>query len=220
MQPQISEHSEIIDIFAIVSQIADEVPYNTHHLDHIFRVLKLSQDILKHEPADKMIVEAAACLHDLGRFFDDDQDKHEVISSSKAREILSDRQWERTVIEKVCYAIETHRFSKTHVPETIEARILQDSDKLDALGAIGIVRVVSHDPTRALYDLMNPNFSGTYAEKKYTLSHFYEKILKLPGQLHTERARQIARQRADFTRLFLSQIKAEINFNDNKTEAT
>ena len=162
MQPQISEHSEIIDIFAIVSQIAAEVPYNTHHLDHIFRVLKLSQDILKHEPADKMIVEAAACLHDLGRFFDDDQDRHEVISSSKAREILSGRQWERTVIEKVCYAIETHRFSKlicrkhrSQDPGQRQADALSGRDCQGCLAR----------PDQSPYDLMNPN-SQVFTQKE------------------------------------------------------
>lgn len=210
MKKPVSEIEEINCIFAIVSEVSAGIPYNTHHLDHIYRVLKHCQDILAYENASKMVVEAAACLHDLGRFFEDKHDKHEIISSQKAREILQQRNWITETIDQVCYAIETHRFSAGHLPETIEAKILQDADKLDALGAIGVIRVVSHSPDRPLYELNASDLSQSNQGKKFTLDHFYEKILKLPDQLHTARARELAVKRMSFTRHFLNQLMAEL----------
>ncbi|OQY10560.1 MAG: hypothetical protein B6I29_00975 [Marinitoga sp. 4572_148] len=94
------------------------------------------------------------------------------------------------------YCIENHRFKKQIIPETLEAKVLQDADRLDALGYIGIARVFMHKN------------GGNIKER---INHFYEKILKLENSMHTITAKKIAKEKTLIVRKFLKGLEKELN---------
>jgi uncharacterized protein len=113
----------------------------------------------------------------------------------------------------VLYAVEVHRFSKGIVPAKLEARILQDADRLDALGAIGIARVFLTGGVlgRALYNPVDPFCrSREPDDKRWNLDHFFRKLLKLESGMHTRTARKLAARRADVLKRYLSDLQREI----------
>ena len=206
---EISNNPIINKIFSIVYNYSTSKPYNTHHIDHIIRVHKLCIKIAETEKANIFILEAAAILHDLGRFLDDKEDIHEIKSAEKAKEILNNLNIDNNTILLICDAILSHRYSKGIIPKTIEGKILQDADKLDALGAIGIARVLCHKPNQPLYDL-NSDKNDFENQSGFALYHFYEKILKLDKLLYTQKAKEIAKERIAFTQTFLDELKEEV----------
>ena len=206
---EISNNPVINKIFTIVYNYSTSIPYNTHHIDHIIRVHKLCIKIAETEKANIFILEAAAILHDLGRFLDDKENKHEVKSAEKAKEILERLNIDNETIHLICDAILSHRYSKGIIPQTLEGKILQDADKLDALGAIGIARVLCHRPNQPLYDYSS-NKNDFENQPNFSLYHFYEKILKLDKLLYTQKAKEIAKERTAFTKAFLEKLKEEV----------
>ena len=206
---EISQNPIINNIFSIVYNYSTSIAYNTHHIDHIIRVHKLCLKIAKTEKTNLFILEAAAILHDLGRFLDDKEDKHEIKSAEKAKEILEGLKIDNETISSICDAIISHRYSKGIIPQTIEGKILQDADKLDALGAIGIARVLCYKPNQTLYNF-NSDKKDFENQSGFALYHFYEKILKLDKLLYTQKAKEIAKERIAFTRVFLEKLKEEI----------
>lgn len=196
---------------AYIKLSSEKLPYNTHHLDHIYRVRKNCLNIAQKVKCNTLILEISALLHDIGRFYELDKDNHELISSELARKFLIKHGLTQAVTEKICYAIESHRFRRQITPETIEAKILQDADKIDALGAIGIIRVIAHPTKQMLYDLNNPKTSFDDRNDNFRINHFYNKILKLPQLLHTQPAKKMAQARIKFLKQFLDQLKSEIS---------
>jgi uncharacterized protein len=115
--------------------------------------------------------------------------------------------------EKVLYAIDVHRFSKRIVPVTLEARILQDADRLDALGAVGIARVFLTGGTlgRELYHPDDPFCRAREPDDgRWNLDHFYRKLLKLELGMHTESAKKLAVARTAVLRRYLLDLEEEI----------
>ena len=204
----INYDKEIQHIITHVKNICFDIPYDTHHIDHIMRVYNLSKKIGSYYNINKHVLYAAALLHDIGRFTEDSTTCHAEISAQYADNLLNSRGWENTIIKDVCYAISTHRYSKGIKPITLEAQILQDCDRIDALGAIGISRVISYDLETPLYDIQNP--LGDVETKSYRLNHFYTKILGLKDTMHTDEAKIIAEERTKFIVLFLEQFKKEV----------
>ena len=154
-------------------------------------------------------------LHDLCNFPKDHPSSHKSAdkSSEAASFILKDEDYSSSQIEQIMYAISSHSYSKGIIPETKEAKIIQDADRLDALGAIGVGRVfaVSAQLNRAFYDWKDPFCQEREPnDKKYGVDHFYTKILKLKDTLHTNTAREIAKERTKFIQNFLEQLKKEI----------
>jgi uncharacterized protein len=122
---------------------------------------------------------------------------------------------------KVLYAVEVHRFSKGITPVTLEARILQDADRLDAIGAIGIARVFMTGGTleRALYNPRDPFCKNREPDdKKWNLDHFYNKLLKLESGMHTKTARELAGRRSEVLKRYLRDLEEEIGIG-LKTES-
>jgi uncharacterized protein len=107
-----------------------------------------------------------------------------------------------------------HSYTKRVVPASLEARILQDADRLDALGAIGIARTfsVGGSENRTLYNPNDPfcRLNRNLDDKQWTLDHFQTKLLKLEGSMHTKTAKKIARERTRFMILFMRQMQKEI----------
>jgi uncharacterized protein len=187
-----------------------------HDMAHINRVYATAEQIGKEEGADLEILLASVLLHDLvvhpkgsekrSRSADD--------SAELAKEILIKRGWPDDKVERVLYCIRSHSYSRNVSPTTREAKILQDADRLDALGAIGIARTfsVGGSEMRRFY---NPDDPFCRKDRKpedmeWTLDHFYAKLLKLEGTMHTESAKSMAHERTRFMQAFLSQLEKEI----------
>ena len=188
-----------------------------HFFDHTERVYNMAVKIAKSEKDVNMkIIKLAALLHDVARFKETENPKlcHAEEGVKMAREILKQEGYDEKIINHVCDCISTHRYSKKLEPKSKEAAILQDADRLDALGAIIIGRVFSK---WALYkkQMYDPNIlpAKEYPSKdsgKTSLNHFKEKILHIkPETFKTELARQIAKSRYQYVRDFVKRFEKE-----------
>ncbi|WP_457549897.1 HD domain-containing protein [Archaeoglobus sp.] len=167
----------------------------SHGRDHVERVVKLAVYIAKKEGADVEVVKKSAELHDIAR----DKPNHAIESAKLAREILRREGYDEAFVEKVAHCIEAHSFSSGVEPKTLEAKVLSDADKLDAIGAIGIARAFI--------------FSGENGRSiEETIEHFEEKLLKLKDLLYTKTAKELAKERHEFLVKFYEQIKRELKF--------
>jgi uncharacterized protein len=187
-----------------------------HDLLHVCRVTENARRIGAAEGADLDVVLPAALLHELVNLPKDhpDSPRSGERCAEEAGVVLRAEGVAPKHIEAICYAIRVHPFSLGVVlPETAEARILQDADRLDALGAVGIARVFSTGATmgRPFYAPEDP-FCVERApdDKQWTLDHFYRKLLRLPDTLHTPTARAMATERAAFLRTYLDELAREI----------
>ncbi|ASJ17545.1 phosphohydrolase [Thermococcus chitonophagus] len=168
----------------------------SHGLSHTLRVLKLSLYIGNHEEADLEILALASLLHDVARPLEDKGliKDHAEESAKIAGEVLKDHP----KVKEVVHAIEAHRFSTGPKPKTLEAKILSDADKIDALGAIGIARVFM--------------YSGEHGRSiEDSIRHFREKILKLKDLIYTNTGKRIAQERHEFVEMFLRQLEKELS---------
>ena len=189
-----------------------------HDWFHIERVYKLALRIAQNEAdVDILVVQLAALLHDIAdsKFHDGD----ETIGPRLAREFLITQQLPEAQLEQVIAIIENISFKGGNQAQTYfskELAVVQDADRLDAIGAIGIARTFNYGgfKNRALYDpAIPPDLQlSKEAYKKSTaptLNHFYEKLLRLKELMHTETARAIAAERHQFMEQFLSRFYAE-----------
>ena len=192
--------------------------HSHHSKSHIERVYNLAIRIAKTENADLDVVKAAVLLHDIARAMEDEGkiDDHAAEGAKMAKEILREVCFPEEKTAQVAYCIEMHRFRNGMQPESLEAKILQDADRLDMLGAVGIARVFARGgwQNMPLYDPSIPP-KQTYDGKSITsINHFYEKILKVKNTLNTDTARQIAKERhmfvEEFLERFLKEAKGEI----------
>ncbi len=171
----------------------------THGFSHVERVFNLCLHIGKGEGADLEILALAALLHDVARPLESagKVEDHAVEGARIARHFLRGIGYPEEKVEEVAHAIEAHRFSGGPEPRTLEARILSDADKLDAIGAIGVARVFM--------------YSGEHGRSvEDSLEHFEEKILKLKDLMYTETARKLAEERHRFVEEFTDRIRREI----------
>ena len=186
-----------------------------HGFDHTKRVYNLAIKISKGEEADLDVVKAAALLHDIARLSEEKKEIscHAEEGSARAARILEEMGFPKDKIPKVSYAIKTHRFSKGIIPETTEAAIIQDADRLEALGAIAVARVFSYggknDRPFHLPDILpKENYAGLEATS--AINHFYEKILKIkPESFKTKKARKMAEARYKFVEKFVDRFIKE-----------
>jgi uncharacterized protein len=187
----------------------------SHAFDHTQRVYDLSLKLAKGQAVDIDILKAVALLHDIARMKEDCKEVqcHAEHGSEMAEKILEETNFPKEKIERVCYAIKIHRHSKGIKAETKEAQILQDADRLDALGAITIARMFSTGGkiNRPIYDSNKPlgKIHLGY-EMESTIHGFYAKILKItPDTFYTEKAKKIAKKRYAFVEKFLKQFMLE-----------
>ncbi|MFM1753119.1 MAG: hypothetical protein RLZZ236_58 [Bacteroidota bacterium] len=188
-----------------------------HDWFHIERVYKNALLIATSEKCDLEIVQLGALLHDIAdsKFHDGD----ESIGPKTARTFLESEKVEPTIIDHVIAIIENISFKGGKVERqfsSIELDIVQDADRLDAIGAIGIARTFNYGgfKNRALYNPeIAPNLSMTKDEYKNneapTINHFYEKLLLLKDKMNTETGKQIAQDRHRYMEDFLKQFYAE-----------
>ncbi|MBT3368249.1 MAG: HD domain-containing protein [Nitrospina sp.] len=200
--------SALSEVEAYLTAHFESIPYSTHHQDHVYRVREMCRYLGGRYNADNDILEIAAMLHDIGRAFPQCSD-HALRSAEMTETLLRDLKVEQFSIHLVTEAIRCHSYSKGRVPVSLEGRILQDADRLDALGAIGIIRVISHDNKIPLYDMNDP-FAERRSLGKSPLDHFYQKIVHLKNGFHTPEAQKPALKRHRFVLAFLDQLKQEI----------
>jgi uncharacterized protein len=181
-----------------------------HDFDHVLRVLRLAERIGQAERADLEILRAAALLHDVARGEEGD---HAEMAAERAREILTGHSPER--VERVVEAIRSHRFRSGPAPTSLEARILYDADKLDAMGAIGVARayaVAGQSGQRLWAPLaeIGDDVAQEVPAVHTPVHEFKMKLAKLAGTLHTRTAQQLAAQRHRYMREFFQRLEAEV----------
>lgn len=188
---------------------------SAHDIQHILRVVKNAKQILGNESADAGIVIASSWLHDCVILPKDHpmRNKASTLAAEKASKFLSGIEFPPDKIEGVKHAVEAHSFSAGIPPKTIEAKIVQDADRLDAIGAIGIARclMIGGKLDRPLYDPKDPLSEKRKSnDSRWTVDHFYEKLFKLPGMMHTETAMKEAERRVQFMEEYLRELKREV----------
>lgn len=189
-----------------------------HDLEHIMRVYRNAEFIGKREGADMEILLAAALLHDIVVYPKGSAKttKSADDSADLAEKILHGYGWPKEKIERTSYCIRTHSYSKNLFPTTLEGKILQDADRLDALGSIGIARTfsVGGSENRAFYNPDDPFWkSGRDPDdRQWTLDHFQAKLLKLRDSMHTQTARAEAHRRTLLMEQFIAELEREIRY--------
>ena len=186
-----------------------------HDFSHISRVYKNARIIGQEEGADMQVLLLAALLHDVGseKKHTSKQGESEGQGKRAVGAFLESIGLEEEAREKVLYAVDVHRFSGKIVPVTLEARILQDADRLDAIGAIGIARVFLTGGTlgRELYSPDDPFCRAREPDDtKWNLDHFYKKLLKLESGMHTKSGKKLAAGRTAVLRRYLRDLEEEI----------
>jgi uncharacterized protein len=187
-----------------------------HDFLHVQRVAAAAQRIAEVEGADVTIVTAAALLHELFNYpkgHAESQLSGERCAE-EARAVLVAEAWSAPRSEAIAYCIRVHSFSRGIVPETLEAKVLQDADRLDAIGAVGIARCFATcaDMKRPFYANDDPLCRAREPnDKQWGVDHFFKKLLRIEAGLHTPTAREMAAQRTRFMYAFLAQLDREIN---------
>lgn len=177
----------------------------SHDVAHLHRVWKNCRRISKLEGGDRRILCAAVLLHDAVAV--------EKNSAQQATLTLTRLEWAPADIAAVAHAIEAHSFSAGIPPQTLEAKILQDADRLDAIGLIGVARCfyIGGRMRSALYDAADPRAEHRqYDDKRFSLDHFETKLFKLQDGFQTAAGRQMAEQRTERMRRFVDDLLEEV----------
>jgi uncharacterized protein len=188
----------------------------THDWSHTWRVVRLCQVIGEKEKADLEILYAAALLHDIARA---EADRcgvcHAELSARKARPVLAHCGFPPEKIDAVIHCIETHRFRSTAQPRSLEAQVLFDADKIDALGAIGVCRA---------YAFAGENGQQLYSQPSHALTlttaidhadyspvvEFAVKLSRLSAAMQTKSGKEFARDRHNFMHAFFQRLQEEV----------
>jgi uncharacterized protein len=188
---------------------------SAHDFEHTMRVYKNAQKICKKEKANEKLVLSATLLHDIVSYPKSDKRSKmsSIESAKKSEKILEKFNFSKEEIVIISDAIRDHSFSQNKIPKTIEGKILQDADRLDALGAIGIARVFATGGSlkRPFYDINDPFCKKRLPDDKtWTVDHFFQKLLKLESLMNTKSGKAEAKKRTLILKEFLNQLKQEI----------
>ncbi|MEO8482237.1 MAG: HD domain-containing protein [Acidobacteriota bacterium] len=190
-----------------------------HDLDHIQRVVANAKALARAEQADERVVIPAAWLHDCVAVPKNspDRPRASALAAEEATRLLSSWGYDDLPFGEIAHAIEAHSFSAGIAPESLEARVLQDADRLDALGAIGLARclMLGGELGRPLYISSDP-----FCERREpddlaaTVDHFYTKLLHLSDLFQTTAGRAEADRRTAVLRRFLDELSHELAWAD------
>jgi len=188
---------------------------SAHDPSHIHRVVTNARRLTTDEGADWLVVMPAAWLHDCVIIPKSSPDRKQasIIAARQAVAWLEEHQWPHGRLDEIAHAIEAHSFSAGIAPRTLEAKVVQDADRLDALGAVGLARtlMLGGELRREFYAAIDPFCESRPPDDSvYTLDHLYAKLLTLEGTMQTASGKAEARQRTDFLRSFLEQLRDEI----------
>ncbi len=188
---------------------------SAHDFQHTMRVYKNAQKICKKEKANEKLVLCAALLHDIVSYPKSDKRSKtsSIESAKKSKKILEKLDFTKKEITIISDAIHDHSFSQNKIPKTIEGKILQDADRLDALGAIGIARVFATGGSlkRPFYNIDDPFCKRRIPDDHtWTVDHFFAKLFKLESLMNTKSGKAEAKKRTRVLTKFLNQLKQEL----------
>lgn len=202
---------------AFTQFVAERLPAGdpAHDLAHVRRVVANARRLAAAEGADEAVVLPAAWLHDCVVLPKDSPRRAQAsrLAAAEAAGFLQRVDYPPALIPAIRHAIEAHSFSARIPPETPEARVVQDADRLDALGAIGIARTLMLGATmgKPLYDDHEPLPAGRPAdEARYVIDHFYTKLLHLSAMMQTDAGRREAERRTEVMRVYLAELGREL----------
>ena len=212
-----SEQQKIIEKTAEEVKRRFEGEGSGHDWSHIFRVWNMAKQICADEKADKFTVELAAILHDIAdwKFHNGD----ETAGPKAAREILQKYSVQKDIISQVCDIIANISFKGAVVKneiKTLEGKIVQDADRLEAIGAIGIARAFAYGghKNRPIYEpdkkpVAHQSKESYFKNESSTINHFYEKLLLLKYRMNTETGKKMAEGRHRFMEQYLEKFLQE-----------
>lgn len=186
-----------------------------HDLAHVQRVVHTARRLALEEGARLEVVMPAAWLHDCVAVPKDSPLRSRASGMAAERAVSLLREWgvEEALLPEVAHAIEAHSFSAGVAPRTLEARVVQDADRLDALGAVGLARclMLSGQMGQRLYDPNDPFCRNRTPDDGISaVDHFHTKLLSLGASMHTDSARREAEVRTRFLQDFLDRLRDEL----------
>ena len=185
-----------------------------HEWEHTERVFNLTLSIGEKEGADLEILSLAAILHDIGRKDDDGIIDHAERGAVLAQEILERYNYPSEKIEKICHCIKAHRYRNDNIPETLEAKVLYDADKLDAIGAIGIGRAFSyagHIGAKVHNKEVDVANTEEFSLDDTAWREYEVKLKYIKDKLFTKEGRRIAEGRHAFMEQFFERLNREVD---------
>jgi uncharacterized protein len=207
----------------LIQKIADiaSVYFNdaggSHRWDHTRRVYKLAMNLGEQEKADMEIVALAALLHDIGRTLEDQsrgKHCHATLGAEMAGEILTKEGVERDRIDRIVHCIATHRFRDNKSPESLEAKVLFDADKLDSIGAVGIGRafLFAGEVGAQLHDkAVDINVSKPYTFEDTAYREYLVKLRYIKDRMLTAGGIKLAQARHLFMKDFFHRLNQEVD---------
>ena len=187
----------------------------SHDWSHVLRVSKLCEKFGEELGADLRLLIPAAFLHDIVNIPKNSDKRHMAseLAAIKSKELLDGEGFSGEEVQKICQIVLEHSYSANISPSSLESSILQDADKLDGMGAIGVMRwaTVGARMKACYYNIEDPYAKDRELDdKSYSLDHFETKLLKLFDRLNTEPGKREGKKRLDFYHIFLERLKKEI----------
>jgi uncharacterized protein len=217
------------DVFQSIREIVvKELECSAHNMDHVDRVYNLCLKLSEGENVDLDVIKASALLHDIARVKEDMDSTgatdHAVLGSNMAEQILNKLNFPEDKTKHIQDCILTHRYRTGNTPKTLEAEILFDADKLDTIGTIGLARCFvwvgknnAHIYRKVnLDEYIQDNLCGKINGRiqdasKHSVNIEYETKLKfIIDKLHTEKAKEIGKERIEYFKSFLDRLEKEI----------
>ncbi len=200
---------------AILEQnLGDDASHDVHHAHRVWRV---ARQIAEQESrsSDMLTILAACYMHDVVTLPKDHPERSSAsrLAAKKAREILAQESFPSELIDGVCHAVTAHSFSAGIPTETVEAEIVQDADRMEALGAIGLARVfyTSGRMKRQMFDPVDPLAKNRELDdREYALDHFQCKLLKLADSMKTNAGKDIASERTAYLQHYMDTVCKEL----------
>jgi uncharacterized protein len=186
-----------------------------HDWAHINRVVKTAKSLALEEKADLAVVIPAAYLHDIVNIPKNHPDRSRAseLAADKAIKLLREHGYDETKFTAIHAAIVEHSFSRGLTPSSVEAACVQDADRLDAIGAIGVLRcaAVNVEMETSFYDPADPfAASRPLDDRTWMVDHYYVKLLKLAETMQTAAAKHEGQRRVEFMKSFLEQLRSEV----------
>jgi len=214
--------------FALLEQrcagaLAEAVGDAAHDLEHVRRVVRNASGLAVTEGANPAVVLPAAWLHDCVTVPKDSPLRPQAsrLAAEQAGRWLRAWDYPAVLLPEIAHAIEAHSFSAKLAPQTMEAKVVQDADRLDALGAVGLARclMLGGEIKRPLYAVADPFCERRPPDDRAAcVDHFYAKLLTLENTMQTANGRQEARKRTEFLQQFIRTLRREIGAEENGSE--
>jgi uncharacterized protein len=204
------------EVFSYVQACFMDFTDLAHGWEHVYRVYHLALRIAEQEHADSFVVGMAALLHDVGRTVQEPKKPHAERSALLATKLLDQYDLPDTTQEAILHAILAHNYRRGITPESLEARVLYDADRLDSMGATGLMRwaMILRNKKWSEWKSYHPEdpfaVQRTPDDQRYLLDRFFTKLLTLPEVMLTETGWSMAQSRLAFFQLFLQELQVEL----------